>query len=51
MVEEYSRGTVQRYYKCILCGAHGKLDHMYYHVIGNKHTEKYIVSMFTLTSM
>ncbi|CAL4122371.1 unnamed protein product, partial [Meganyctiphanes norvegica] len=41
MLEEYqNRG--KSYYKCILCGAHGRLDAMYKHVVGTKHTERYI---------
>ncbi|KAK4296497.1 hypothetical protein Pmani_031007 [Petrolisthes manimaculis] len=50
MVEEYSKGNGPSYYKCNLCGAHGKMDHMYYHVIGKKHIEKYIKSSFMLES-
>ncbi|KAK3869503.1 hypothetical protein Pcinc_025199 [Petrolisthes cinctipes] len=50
MVEEYSRGNGPSYYKCNLCGAHGKIDHMYYHVIGKKHIEKYIKSSYMLES-
>lgn len=49
MVEEYLRVAAPSYYKCIMCGAHGKLEHMYYHIIGKKHTEKYIVSMVAPT--
>ncbi|XP_047494583.1 uncharacterized protein LOC125042761 isoform X2 [Penaeus chinensis] len=42
MIEEYTQGFGPSYYKCILCAAHGKIDPMYHHVIGKKHTEKYI---------
>ncbi|XP_069995554.1 uncharacterized protein [Penaeus vannamei] len=42
MIEEYTKGCGPSYYKCLLCGAHGKIDPMYHHVIGKKHTEKYI---------
>lgn len=45
MIEEYTKGCGPSYYKCLLCGAHGKIDPMYHHVIGKKHTEKYIVSI------
>ncbi|KAK3859692.1 hypothetical protein Pcinc_034211 [Petrolisthes cinctipes] len=48
MVEEYTQGEGSSYYKCNLCGAHGKLDHIYYHIIGTKHTEKYIRSSYKL---
>lgn len=46
MIEEYQERPSggKRYYKCILCGAHGKLDSIYWHTIGNRHTEKYIKS-------
>ncbi|XP_066970581.1 uncharacterized protein [Macrobrachium rosenbergii] len=44
MVEEYINRRGNQYYKCILCGAHGKIDMMYQHLIGKKHTEKYIRS-------
>lgn len=44
MVEEYEKYPEHMYYKCNLCAAHGKLDAMYHHLIGNKHTERYIVS-------
>lgn len=41
MLEEYqNRG--KSYYRCILCTAHGKLDTMYKHVTGTRHTEKYL---------
>ncbi|KAG7166022.1 uncharacterized protein LOC121870015 [Homarus americanus] len=50
MVEEYDRGHGTTYYKCILCGAHGKLDTMYHHLIGKKHTDKYIKSGCVLES-
>lgn len=44
MIEEYEKGhSSWSYYKCNLCGAHGKLEPMYKHIIGNRHTEKYIV--------
>ncbi|XP_064092901.1 uncharacterized protein LOC135205737 isoform X2 [Macrobrachium nipponense] len=42
MVEEYINRRGNQYYKCMLCAAHGKLDMMYQHLIGKKHTEKYI---------
>ncbi|XP_045583294.1 uncharacterized protein [Procambarus clarkii] len=48
LVEEYVRGRGSPYYKCNLCGAHGKLDTMYHHLIGRKHTEKYIKSSCVL---
>lgn len=44
MVEEFEKYHDHMYYKCNLCAAHGKLDAMYHHLIGNKHTERYIVS-------
>jgi len=43
MVEQYiSRRKPQAYYKCLLCGAHGRLDAIVKHMIGDKHTDKYI---------
>ncbi|KAG0716398.1 hypothetical protein GWK47_009789 [Chionoecetes opilio] len=43
MVEEYVKVPGhKRYYKCNLCGAHGKLESIYKHLIGSRHTEKYI---------
>lgn len=49
MLEEYqNRG--KSYYKCILCGAHGRLDAMYKHATGTKHTEKYIKAKLELES-
>ncbi|XP_063589914.1 uncharacterized protein LOC134766879 [Penaeus indicus] len=42
MIEEYTQDFGPSYYKCILCAAHGKIDPMYHHVVGKKHTEKYI---------
>ncbi|XP_042862674.1 uncharacterized protein LOC122247458 [Penaeus japonicus] len=42
MIEEYTKDVGPSYYKCILCAAHGKIDPMYHHVVGKKHTEKYI---------
>ncbi|XP_066970578.1 uncharacterized protein [Macrobrachium rosenbergii] len=50
MVEEYINRRGNQYYKCILCGAHGKIDIMYHHLIGKKHTEKYIRSCCVLGS-
>ncbi|XP_037796642.1 uncharacterized protein LOC119591960 [Penaeus monodon] len=44
MVEEFEKYHDHMYYKCNLCAAHGKLDAMYHHLIGNKHTERYIKS-------
>nr|XP_027226410.1 uncharacterized protein LOC113818389 [Penaeus vannamei] len=41
MIEEIKTGK-KVYYKCILCGAHSDVDSMYNHVIGAKHTERYI---------
>ncbi|KAL7646990.1 UNVERIFIED_CONTAM: hypothetical protein RMT77_002247 [Armadillidium vulgare] len=41
-VEAYDDGRGRFYYKCNLCGAHGKADGLYYHLIGDKHTDKYI---------
>ncbi|XP_042861949.1 uncharacterized protein LOC122247049 [Penaeus japonicus] len=41
MIEEYKTGK-KIYYKCILCGAHSDVESMYNHVIGAKHTERYI---------
>ncbi|XP_071531381.1 uncharacterized protein [Panulirus ornatus] len=48
MVEGYDKGKGYTYYKCNLCGAHGKLDTMYLHLIGKRHTEKYIKSACVL---
>lgn len=45
MVEQYENGRGLTYFKCNLCAAHGKLDTMYHHLIGKKHTVKYIVSI------
>ncbi|CAL4114480.1 unnamed protein product [Meganyctiphanes norvegica] len=42
MVEEYRNDRNNSYYKCFLCGAHGKLSDMYNHIINKAHTEKYI---------
>lgn len=43
MVEEFRVNSASKtYFKCNLCGAHGRMDSMYYHLIGVKHTEKYI---------
>ncbi|XP_042858166.1 uncharacterized protein LOC122244355 [Penaeus japonicus] len=44
MVEEFEKYRHHVYYKCNLCAAHGKLDVMYHHLIGKKHTERYIKS-------
>ncbi|XP_047499788.1 uncharacterized protein LOC125046155 isoform X3 [Penaeus chinensis] len=41
MIEEYRTGK-KLYYNCILCDAYSDVDSMYNHVIGTKHTEKYI---------
>ena len=44
MIEQYEKVAGSwSYYKCNLCAAHGKLDAIYKHIIGNRHTEKYIV--------
>lgn len=49
MLEEYqNRG--KSYFKCILCGAHGRLDAMYKHATGPKHTEKFIKAKLELES-
>lgn len=49
VVEEYEKEhSSWRYYKCNLCGAHGRLEAMYKHIIGNRHTEKYIRSRVSL---
>lgn len=48
MIEEYACSHRSPYFKCNLCGAHGKLDSMYHHAIGNRHTEKYIKSACVL---
>lgn len=51
MVEEYEKAhSSWSYYKCNLCGAHGKLEPIYKHIIGNRHTEKYIKSRVILRS-
>ncbi|XP_047500608.1 uncharacterized protein LOC125046737 isoform X2 [Penaeus chinensis] len=43
MVEEFQvTSRSKAYFKCNLCGAHGRMDSMYYHLIGVKHTEKYL---------
>ncbi|XP_071532066.1 uncharacterized protein [Panulirus ornatus] len=43
LVEEFreTEGS-DPYFKCNLCGSHGTLNSMYYHLIGPKHTERYI---------
>ena len=46
MVEEYVDKT-RFYYKCNLCGAHGKVEPMLKHLLGDKHTDKYIVSSYS----
>lgn len=43
LLEEYfTKKSPAPYYKCILCGAHGKGDAIVKHMIGDKHTDKYI---------
>ncbi|XP_042865530.1 uncharacterized protein LOC122249053 [Penaeus japonicus] len=43
MVEAFQGAPrTKLYFKCNLCGAHGRIDSMYFHLIGTKHTEKYI---------
>ncbi|XP_047492550.1 uncharacterized protein LOC125041564 isoform X1 [Penaeus chinensis] len=41
MVEEFCVPG-KLYYKCILCGNHGKMQAMYDHVVGGEHMKKYI---------
>ncbi|XP_045113275.1 uncharacterized protein LOC123505692 isoform X2 [Portunus trituberculatus] len=49
MVEVYEKMYHSwSYYKCNLCGAHGRLEAIYKHIIGNRHTEKYIKSRVIL---
>ncbi|XP_045623857.1 uncharacterized protein [Procambarus clarkii] len=41
-VEEFvEREGAVSYFKCNLCGAHGQMEPIYWHLIGTKHTEKY----------
>lgn len=49
MIEQYEKipGSWS-YYKCNLCGAHGKLEAIYRHTVGSRHTEKYIKSRVVL---
>lgn len=43
LIESYCyRKHLAPYYKCILCGAHGKREAIYKHLIGDKHTDKFI---------
>ncbi|XP_037796320.1 uncharacterized protein LOC119591637 [Penaeus monodon] len=41
MVEEF-HVPGKLYYKCILCGNHGKMQVMYDHVVGREHMNKYM---------
>ena len=43
-MEEYRHSTGRRYYMCTLCHAHGRSEDMFKHFIGDKHTDKYLVS-------
>ncbi|XP_064088676.1 uncharacterized protein LOC135203030 isoform X2 [Macrobrachium nipponense] len=44
MVEEYRKHSKHKepYYKCNLCGVHGRTELMLKHLVGDKHTAKYI---------
>ncbi|XP_068210859.1 uncharacterized protein [Palaemon carinicauda] len=44
MIEEYINHKGNMYYICKMCAAHGKMETMYHHIIGKKHTERYIRS-------
>jgi len=44
LVEEYRKNKYEVYYKCNLCGMHGKKSDIYSHLNSKKHTERYIVS-------
>ncbi|XP_076043796.1 uncharacterized protein LOC143026896 [Oratosquilla oratoria] len=47
-LEEFWKGSRRVYYRCILCGAHGKIDAMYNHMVGARHVEKYIKTTCSL---
>lgn len=44
-IEEYTSKGGKKYFVCTLCNDHGDIDFIYNHITGDKHTDRYIVSI------